>query len=76
MPFDQSMDGVQYGETAKQWFKENNHNMPTFVAIGMQDPVLGKEVMKSLVGLFREKTWVMELGDVGHFVQGNGRGII
>ena len=48
---------------SEQWEGE------TFMAIGMQDPVLGPPAMRSLQRLIRNCPEPMEIADGGHFVQ-------
>ena len=50
--------GAEISKKALHWWKEEWQGI-SFMAIGMQDPILGPTVMK----------WMKELESVGHFVQ-------
>ena len=53
---------------AAEFFRERWQG-PTFMAIGMQDPVLGAPVMHALANLIRGCPPPLELQQAGHFVQ-------
>jgi len=46
---------------------------PTFMAIGMQDPVLGPPVTQALAKVLRGCPEPLEVPEAGHFVQEHGR---
>jgi pimeloyl-ACP methyl ester carboxylesterase len=48
---------------------------PTFMAIGMQDPVLGAPVMHALASVIRGCPPPLELPQAGHFVQERGEDV-
>jgi haloalkane dehalogenase/tRNA(adenine34) deaminase len=53
-------------------FWRNRWDGPTFMAIGMQDPVLGPPVMHALRRAIRGCPEPMEVAEGGHFVQEHG----
>lgn len=53
-------------------FWRNRWDGPTFMAIGMQDPVLGPPVMHSLKRAIKGCPEPMEVAEGGHFVQEHG----
>ena len=55
-----------------QFFREQ-WNGSTFMAIGMQDPVLGPPVMQALAKTIRGCPVPFELPEAGHFVQEHGQ---
>jgi haloalkane dehalogenase len=65
---DPSMEGVETGlAAAKFWSTEWAGE--SFMAIGMQDPVLGPKAMYAMQKLIRNCPDPMEVADGGHFVQ-------
>lgn len=62
------MDGVEYGKRAMA-FWSNEWTGETFMAIGMQDPVLTPALMHALKNVIRGCREPMEVADAGHFVQ-------
>jgi haloalkane dehalogenase len=72
VPVSPDMDGVDVSLRAAQFFRER-WNGPTFMAIGMQDPVLGPPVMHALAKTIRGCAAPLELAEAGHFVQEHGR---
>ena len=68
VPVSPDMDGVEISRRAAKFFKEE-WSGATFVAIGMQDPVLGPPVMRSLVAGIKGAPPPLEIPDAGHFVQ-------
>jgi pimeloyl-ACP methyl ester carboxylesterase len=68
MPTDPSMDGVEISREAQRWWKEEFAGR-SFMAIGMQDPVLGPAVMKRVHASIRGCPEPMEVEEGGHFVQ-------
>jgi pimeloyl-ACP methyl ester carboxylesterase len=74
VPVAPEMDGAAKGKAAaKFWATE--WSGPTFMAVGVQDPVLGKPVMKMMQGLIRGCPEPMYVEDGGHFVQERGEAI-
>jgi pimeloyl-ACP methyl ester carboxylesterase len=71
VPVTPDMDGVAVSLEAAQFFRER-WNGPTFMAIGMQDPVLGAPVMHALAKIIRGCPPPLELPQAGHFVQEYG----
>jgi haloalkane dehalogenase len=63
-------DGVATARAAAAWWSEE-WDGPTFMAVGMQDPVLGPPVMAWLRKLIRGCPEPMQV-DQGHFVQESG----
>jgi pimeloyl-ACP methyl ester carboxylesterase len=62
------MDGVDVSLRAAE-FLEQQWRGPTFMAIGMQDPVLGPPVMRALARKIHGCLPPLELPQAGHFVQ-------
>ena len=72
VPVEPDMDGVEVSRRAAAYLSERWSGQ-TFMAIGMQDPVLGPPVMRALAGLIRGCPPPLELPGAGHFVQEHGR---
>ena len=68
------MEGVAIARRAVRFWQEQ-WSGPTFMAIGMQDPVLGPDVMARLREQIRGCPRPMELADAGHFIQEKGDAI-
>lgn len=68
---DPDMAGVDVARAARNWWREH-WSGPTFMAVGMQDPVLGPPVMERLRQDIRGCPAPMEVPDGGHFVQEKG----
>ncbi|MEM7767152.1 MAG: haloalkane dehalogenase [Pseudomonadota bacterium] len=62
------MDGVEVSKRARVWWS-TEWSGPSFMAVGMQDPVLGPKGMEGLRSLIRGCPPAMEIADGGHFVQ-------
>jgi len=62
------MDGIGHSKDALD-FLSNDWTGDSFMAIGMQDPVLGPPAMTRLHGRIRGCPPPMEVADAGHFVQ-------
>lgn len=62
------MEGVDTGLAAAKFWKDDWQG-ESFMAIGMQDPVLGPPAMRSLQRLIKNCPEPMEIADGGHFVQ-------
>ena len=71
VPISPDMDGVSWGMQAAS-FWSTKWSGPTFMAVGMQDPVLGPKVMKMLRQMIKGCPEPLELEDAGHFVQESG----
>ena len=69
------MDGVDTGLAALD-FWQNKWAGESFMAIGMQDPVLGPPAMQALRKVIRGCPEPLELHDAGHFVQEVGAPIV
>ena len=65
---DPSMEGVETGKAAAKFWSQD-WSGESFMAIGMQDPVLGPPAMRQLAKLIRNCPEPMEVADGGHFVQ-------
>lgn len=72
VPVAPDMDGVDVSRRAAEFLRERWAGQ-TFMAIGMQDPVLGPPVMGALAALIRGCPAPLELPGAGHFVQEQGR---
>ena len=65
---DPDMDGVEEAKRAQAFWK-NDWAGESFMAIGMQDPVLGPPAMKFLASIIKNCPEPMEVAEAGHFVQ-------
>lgn len=68
---DPDMDGIAETKRARTWWG-SEWNGPTFMAVGMADPVLGPDVMASLRQQIKGCPPPLEVPDAGHFVQEKG----
>ena len=71
VPVTEAMDGAAIGKKAAEFWADE-WTGPTFMAVGMQDPVLGPEAMKQLRRQLRGCPAPLEIADAGHFVQERG----
>jgi pimeloyl-ACP methyl ester carboxylesterase len=71
VPVAPGMDGVDVSLRAAQFFRERWSGR-SFMAIGMQDPVLGAPVMQALAQVIGGCPAALELPGAGHFVQEHG----
>jgi pimeloyl-ACP methyl ester carboxylesterase len=71
---DPGMAGIAEAEQAVRFWREE-WSGPTFMAVGMTDPVLGPDVMARLRGMIRGCPPPLEVADGGHFVQEKGEAI-
>jgi haloalkane dehalogenase len=72
VPVTPDMEGADLSLRAARFFSEDWQGR-TFMAIGMQDPVLGPPVMQALARSIRNCPAPLELPEPGHFVQEHGR---
>jgi len=72
VPVAPEMEGVDHSMRAAKFLRED-WNGRTFMAIGMQDPVLGPLVMHALAKTIRNCPAPLELPGAGHFVQEHGQ---
>ena len=72
VPVAPGMEGVDHSLRAAQFLRED-WNGSTFMAIGMQDPVLGAPVMHAMAKTIRNCPSPLELPEAGHFVQEHGQ---
>ena len=68
VPISPEMDGVAVSRRAAKFLKDEWAG-ETYVAVGMQDPVLGPPVMKMLTSGIKGAPPPLEMPDAGHFVQ-------
>jgi pimeloyl-ACP methyl ester carboxylesterase len=68
VPVEPGMQGADLGARAREFFA-NEWQGESFMAIGLRDPVLGKEVMEDLRRTIRGCPPALELPEAGHFVQ-------
>jgi hypothetical protein len=64
--------GAAVSRRAREWLK-SEWSGETFMAIGMQDPVLGPPVMQHLRSLIQGCPDPLEIPEAGHFVQEQGQ---
>jgi haloalkane dehalogenase len=74
VPVEPGMEGVDESKRAAQFFRERWSGR-SFMAIGMQDPVLGPPVMHALAAVIRGCPPPLELPEAGHFVQEHGEAV-
>ena len=68
VPVEPGMEGADIGLRARNYFAREWQG-ESFMAIGLRDPVLGKEVMEDLRRTIRGCPPALELPEAGHFVQ-------
>ena len=61
-------DGAALSRRARDWFR-TEWTGRTFMAVGMQDPVLGPDVMRVVAKMIRNCPAAYEVADGGHFLQ-------
>lgn len=66
--------GAELSRRARDWWGKE-WSGPAFMAIGMQDQVLGPPIMKAMHGLIPNCHAPFEIGDAGHFVPESGEEI-
>ena len=74
VPLSPEMPGAAISQRAARWWQEE-WDGESFMAIGMQDPVLGPPVMHRLRTIIRGCPPPMEIDSAGHFVQEHGASI-
>ncbi|MEO8122581.1 MAG: haloalkane dehalogenase [Burkholderiales bacterium] len=67
-------DGAALSREARDWWS-TQWDGASFMAVGMQDPVLGPPAMRYLRTLIRGCPAPMEIAEAGHFVQESGAAI-
>lgn len=68
-------NGAALSRRARDWWR-TQWTGQSFMAVGMQDPVLGPPAMKALRRVIQGCPEPLELADVGHFVQEAGKIIV
>lgn len=68
------MDGIQTMKATRDWWA-NEWTGQTFMAVGMQDPVLGPPVMREMQAIIHGCPEPMIIEEAGHFVQEHGIGV-
>jgi len=68
VPDNPDAEGAELSRRARRWWN-TEWNGQAFMAVGMQDPVLGAPAMKYLREQIRQCPPPMELAEGGHFVQ-------
>ena len=68
------MEGADVSRQAATWWSQS-WSGPTFMAVGMKDPVLGPDVMANLRQTIRGCPAPLEIPEGGHFVQEWGEDI-
>ena len=71
VPDNPDANGAAISRRAREWLK-TEWSGETFMAIGMQDPVLGPPVMQHLRNLIQGCPDPLEMPEAGHFVQEQG----
>jgi pimeloyl-ACP methyl ester carboxylesterase len=60
--------GAKTSQRAREWF-QNDWSGESFMAVGMQDPVLGPSVMRILRSYIKDCPKPLRIKEAGHFVQ-------
>jgi pimeloyl-ACP methyl ester carboxylesterase len=68
VPTDYNAPGAELSRLARDWFQDKWEG-ESFMAVGMQDPVLGPPMMKILREMIPRCPEPMEIKEAGHFVQ-------
>lgn len=68
VPVAPDMEGVSFSKRARKFWSEEWRGQ-SFMAIGMQDFVLGKDVMEELRGVINNCPAALEVANAHHFVQ-------
>ena len=68
VPVEPGMEGVEFSKKARTYWS-SEWNGQSFMAIGMQDGVLGKPVMEELRSVIKNCPPALEIGTADHFVQ-------
>ena len=71
VPIEPEMEGADEGRRAMAWWNTAWRG-PAFMAVGVQDPVLGLRVMEALRDTIAGCSEPMKIKDGGHFVQEHG----
>lgn len=71
VPISRDMEGADVGQRAGA-FLSSKWSGPTFMAVGVQDPVLGPKIMKMVRQMIRGCPEPLMLEEAGHFVQESG----
>lgn len=74
VPDNPQADGAALSRAARDWWRAQ-WNGATFMAVGMQDPVLGPPAMALLRSQIRNCPAPLEVAQAGHFVQESGEPI-
>lgn len=67
-------DGAAVARRARDWWR-HEWSGPSFMAVGVQDPILGPDVMRQVRKLIRGCPPPLEVQEAGHFVQEWGEGV-
>jgi len=68
VPTTQDAPGAEISRKARDWF-QNHWSGKSFMAIGMQDPILGPSVMRKLRKIIPRCPEPLKIKEAGHFVQ-------
>lgn len=68
VPVEPGMAGADLCKQARAFFSDE-FDGAVRMAVGMRDPVLGREVMEELRGVFKDCPPPLEIAEAGHFVQ-------
>ena len=68
LPTTHDAPGAEISRKAREWF-QNDWSGDSFMAIGMQDPILGPSVMRKLRKMIPRCPEPLKIKDAGHFVQ-------
>lgn len=68
VPTTQDAPGAEISRKARDWF-QNHWSGKSFMAIGMQDPILGPSVMRKLRKIIPRCPEPLKIKKAGHFVQ-------
>lgn len=72
VPTTPEMDGAETGVRAVKWFAENWAPRPSFMGVGLNDPVFSFAAMQKIRSLIPGCPAPLGIEDAGHFVQDRG----
>jgi len=73
VPIHPDQRGAELHREAMSWF--NQHHLPTFMGVGLADPVIGELGMKYVQSQLLGPIYVCKIPDAGHFVQEWGEAV-
>lgn len=74
VPLQPDDPGAEVSRRARDWYAQHWHG-PTFLAVGVRDPVLGTATMQAFTRLMPHASPLLVVDEGGHFVQEHGERI-